>query len=126
VERNHLYLIRHGVHSIADAPPGLKIEWQPAVDMYRCAGGWLIKFELAGVRAEDVRLEATSHSIAVTGVRRDHPHFEWQEAHLMEIDYSRFERSVQFPEPIDDVQLMVDFRDGMMYVRALAAHKDRG
>jgi HSP20 family protein len=125
VEHNHSFLIRHWVPPTIGPQTGQKLAWQPAADMYRCASGWLIKFELAGVRLEDVRLEATSRSIVVSGVRRDRPHFEWQEAHLMEIDYSRFERSVQLPEPMENVELTVDFRDGMMYVRVLAAKNDR-
>jgi HSP20 family protein len=121
LERNHLFLVRHGAQPVIGAQIGEGLIWQPAVDVYRCDEGWLIKFELAGVRQEDVRLEATSCGIRVSGVRRDVRHFDWQEAHLMEIAYTGFERSVQLPEPINDTQLIVDFRDGMMYVRALAA-----
>ncbi len=126
MERNHLFLVRHGAQPIVGAQIGPQLTWQPAVDVYRCAEGWLIKFELAGVRQEDVRIEANNHGLTVSGVRRDVRHFEWQEAHLMEIAYSRFERSVQLPEPINDMKLIVDFRDGMMYVRALATNECNG
>ena len=81
-----------------------------------------LKFELAGVHEEDVRIEADSRGITVSGMRRDVRHFEWQEAHLMEIAYSRFERFVALPEPIDDVQVRAECRDGMMYVHVLTTN----
>ena len=28
--------------------------WQPAVDIYHCRGGWLVKFELAGVAPQEI------------------------------------------------------------------------
>lgn len=36
-----------------------KTFWQPPADIYRLARGWLVKFELAGVRPEDVRRTTT-------------------------------------------------------------------
>ena len=39
--------------------PGLPKQdaWQPRADVHRMPGGWLVKFELAGVRPEDVRAD---------------------------------------------------------------------
>ena len=45
--------------------------WRPHVDVYRTADGWLVKFELPGVRAEDVELEVLGGRMKVAGVRRD-------------------------------------------------------
>jgi HSP20 family protein len=120
----HLFLIKHGASPAAGSQQSSQLIWQPAVDVYHCAEGWLIKFELAGVRPEDVHIEATDRGIVVAGVRRDLRHFEWQQAHLMEIAYSRFERLVQLPEPINAVRILTDFRDGMLYVRVLSTNKN--
>ena len=119
----HPFFVRHGAQLTSGAPVHSQLVWQPAVDVYRCAEGWLLKFELAGVHEEDVRIEADSRGITVSGMRRDVRHFEWQEAHLMEIAYSRFERFVALPEPIGDIQLRAECRDGMMYVHVLTTNK---
>ncbi|HEX5472295.1 MAG TPA: Hsp20/alpha crystallin family protein [Lacipirellulaceae bacterium] len=119
----HLFLIKHGTPRAAGFPSPPELIWQPAVDVYRCAQGWLIKVELAGVRPEDVHIESTDRGIVVSGIRRDVQQFEWQRVHLMEIAYSRFERSVQLPERIDGMQTLADFRDGMLYVRVLSTNK---
>jgi HSP20 family protein len=121
--RNHIFLVRHGAQPFVGARVASQLAWQPAVDVYRCADGWLIKFELAGVRQEDVRVESNSRGVTISGVRRDAQDFEWKEIHLMEIAYSRFERSVQLPESVENMQLIVEYRNGMMYVRVFATNE---
>ena len=59
--------------------------WEPALDLYRCAGGWLLKFVLAGVRKEDIQVRLDAQGITVSGTRLDRRPFEFQEAQLMEI-----------------------------------------
>lgn len=90
--------------------------WEPAVDVYRYAGGWVLKFELAGVRQEDIRVQFDTHGVTVSGKRVDRRLYDFQQAHLMEIAYSRFERAVVLPEPIDNVQFHIEFQDGMLYI----------
>jgi HSP20 family protein len=90
--------------------------WQPAVDLYRCGSGWFVKFDLAGVRPEDLDIQLTGTTIRVTGTRRDwHVHGR-QEAHLMEIAYSHFQRVVELPARIDAAELRTEYRDGMLLV----------
>jgi HSP20 family protein len=117
------FFIQHGVQIAGAAPAHSQLVWQPAVDLYRCTGGWLLKVELAGVRQEDVQIAADSRGITVSGIRRDLRHFESQETHMMEIAYSRFERFVALPEPVEDVQVRTECREGMLYVRVITAEK---
>jgi HSP20 family protein len=118
------FFIQHNVQLVGGSSFGHALPWQPAVDVYRCAGGWLLKFELAGVRQEDIHVEADERGITVSGVRRDVRHLELQETHLMEIAYSHFERFVALPAAIENVQLRVEYRDGMLYVQALTMKKE--
>ncbi|MEX2307312.1 MAG: Hsp20/alpha crystallin family protein [Pirellulales bacterium] len=118
----HIFVSRHGAMSACDQLYP-QLPWQPAADVYRCAGGWLVKFELAGVRQEDIQVEADNRGITVSGSRRDFRQLELQETHLMEIAYNRFERFVALPEAIENVQLRVEYRDGMLYVQAITMNK---
>ena len=43
--------------------------WQPAVDIYRCPEGWTIKFDLAGVKLDDVQVLISDDALIVRGVR---------------------------------------------------------
>src|SRR5438445_9441863 len=63
--------------------------WRPAMDVYRVGGGWFVKFELAGVRPEDIDLEVLGKRMTLRGVRRDVTPKEECRCFQMEIAYSR-------------------------------------
>lgn len=90
--------------------------WQPSADIYRVTEGWLVKFDLAGVRPEDIRVRAEGRRLTVEGIRRDLSIIEGQQAYSMEISYNRFERSIELPCDLEQVQVKSDYRDGMLLV----------
>ena len=93
-------------------------EWQPAVDVYRAAWGWILKFDLAGVRMEDVRVHVSKHSVTVSGIRRDCMVEDGCRHYLMEITYSRFERTIGLPDDdLNNGNVRMDYRDGILFVR---------
>src|SRR5205807_3254442 len=71
--------------------------WEPAADVYRTRHGWIVKFDLAGVRPDDIELTALGNTLSVRGVRRDHVREEGCCHYRMEIAYSRFERTLELP-----------------------------
>ena len=91
--------------------------WQPLVDVYRTDNGWLIKYELAGVRPEDVRLSINGACLILHGSRRDCCIEEGCCHFRMEISYSHFERTVELPTSLERAQLTSEFRHGMLLVR---------
>ena len=90
--------------------------WQPSVDIYRAANGWLVKFDLAGVRKEDIQVILDGQRLTVRGVRRDLTIVEGRRAYSMEIDYNRFERIVELPIDVETARFASDYRDGMFLV----------
>src|SRR5690606_2694753 len=91
--------------------------WQPAADIYRAERNWLIKFDLAGVRPQDIELTLAGRRLTVRGVRRDWCFEEGQQYYALEISYNRFERSVELPCELERLQLSTEYRDGMLLVR---------
>lgn len=93
-------------------------EWQPAADIYRTRSGWLLKFDLAGVRMEDVQVHVSRRSVSVSGVRRDWMVEDAGCLHYsMEISYSRFQRTIELPDEIHAARTAVEYRDGILTVR---------
>jgi HSP20 family protein len=90
--------------------------WRPAVDLYRTRWGWLVKFELAGVGLEDVRVEAGGSWLRISGQRRDRLPLEGCIPYSMEISYNRFERVVEFPCDVASARLELQWRDGILLV----------
>jgi len=91
--------------------------WQPLVDVYRTGNGWLIKYELAGVRPEDVSLTVDGRYLTLRGTRRDRCIKEGCCHYRMEISYSHFERTVELPEHLERARLTPEFVHGMLLVR---------
>jgi len=91
--------------------------WQPPVDVYRGRCGWLLKFDLAGVRPEDVQVCISGSRLTVSGVRRDGVLEQGYVHHSMEISYNRFERTIEFPGDLTDAEFSLEARDGLLLVR---------
>lgn len=90
--------------------------WRPAVDVYRDRDGWLVKFDLAGVAPQDIELSVRGRYLTVAGVRRDLNVREGRQAYLMEIAYSRFDRSVKLPVDLEELEIGSESHHGMLLV----------
>jgi HSP20 family protein len=98
------------------AQPASEPAWRPPTDIYRTPTGWRIKFDLAGVRPEDVRLTVNGNRLTVCGARRDCTLEEGCSHYQMEISYSHFERCITLPTNLDRARLTLEHRDGMLLV----------
>lgn len=93
--------------------------WQPAADIYRTQDGWLVKFDVAGVKLEDIVTEITATEVRIQGCRRDIQAREGCRHHSMEISYNRFERFIALPCDLTGAQVRVDCCDGILLVRLI-------
>jgi len=94
-----------------------EIGWRPAADVYRTRSGWLAKFDLAGVRPEDIRLQVQGRTLRVQGFRRDYTQEEDCCYHCLEIAYSQFERQIEFPMSLEQACITTEYQAGMLLVR---------
>jgi HSP20 family protein len=94
-----------------------EIGWRPAADVYRTREGWLAKFDLAGVRPEDIELQVQGRFLRVQGTRRDCTLEEGCYHHRLEISYSAFERQVEFPISLEQARITTEYQAGMLLVR---------
>jgi HSP20 family protein len=90
--------------------------WRPAADVYRTPTAWLVKFDLAGVRPQDITLEVQGSRLTVRGTRRDCSVEHGCRHYQMEIAYSHFERSIELPCDLEHADLTTEYRDGMLLV----------
>ncbi len=91
--------------------------WQPAADVYRTERGWLVKFDLAGVRRNDVQLAIHGSDLTLTGCRRDELIEEGILHYRMEIAYSCFARTIEMPCDLARAEILTEMRDGMLLIR---------
>jgi len=90
--------------------------WYPAADVYSTPDGWLVKVELAGVSAEDVEIDIQGRSLYIAGCRRDKSCAVGTSYHQMEITYSRFEKTLNFPASIEGATVEHNFENGLLII----------
>jgi HSP20 family protein len=88
--------------------------WYPAADVYRTDAGWVVKVELAGVAPDELSVEISGDTLRVGGVRRDETRTETVSYHQLEITYSRFEKTIRFPCPVEGAVVERRYRDGLL------------
>jgi HSP20 family protein len=91
--------------------------WRPAVDICRTAHGWLVKFDLAGVRTQDIQVIACGKRLCIRGQRRDWTEHETHTYHRMEIAYGWFERTLDFPDTLEAAEISSEYQDGILLIR---------
>ena len=90
--------------------------WNPAADVYRSDNGWVVKVDLAGICSDELEIELRDSVLTITGCRRDTHVHDGCVYHQMEITYSRFEKSIQFPAPIEGASIRRDYKDGFLII----------
>lgn len=91
--------------------------WNPAADVYQSKDGWIVKVDLAGICSDELEIEITDSLLRISGCRRDTHYRDGFVYHQMEITYSRFEKTIQFPAPIEGASLKRDYSDGFLIIK---------
>lgn len=91
--------------------------WNPSADVYRSDEGWFVKLDLAGICSDDLEIELRSTLLTIRGCRKDTHYREGFVYQQMEITYSRFEKQIEFPTPIEGASVVRDYSDGFLIIR---------
>ena len=76
----------------------------------------MVKVDLAGVCMDELEVEIRDTILSIRGCRKDTHIRDGFTYHHMEITYSRFEKSIQFPAPIDGASIRRDYNDGFLII----------
>ena len=91
--------------------------WNPPADVLRTRDGWMVVVELAGVSDEEIEIEVEGINLRLAGSRIDGYCSETVECHQLEITYSRFEKSIRFPCPIESATVEREYEKGLLILR---------
>lgn len=90
--------------------------WNPNADVYRAEQGWIVKVDLAGICSDELQIEIRDRQLSIRGCRRDTHFREGFVYQQMEITYSRFEKTIEFPTAIEGATIRHDYRDGFLII----------
>ena len=75
-----------------------------------------MKVDLAGICSDELQVEIHDSRLSIRGCRRDTHYREGFVFQQMEITYSRFEKTIEFPSPIEGAAIRKDYRDGFLII----------
>jgi HSP20 family protein len=76
----------------------------------------MVKVDLAGICSDELEIEIRGRLLSIRGCRRDTHYREGFVFQQMEITYSRFEKTIEFPSPIEGASVRRDYRDGFLII----------
>ncbi len=101
-------------------------KWAPAADVFVSGGNVVVRFDVAGVKSEEIDVTYHKGELSISGVR-----MEWGEEPKegywqMEISHGHFERRIKIPMPVDPDGISAAAREGILEVRLPVADEERG
>ena len=99
----------------AEAKPSGKL-WYPAADVFETEDGWMVRVELAGVSIEDIEIKINGNQLYLAGCRKDKSCSGGVTYQQMEITYSHFEKTLEFPASIDGAHIEPNFDNGILNI----------
>jgi HSP20 family protein len=91
--------------------------WQPSADVFETAAEVVIRFEVAGVRGEDLRVNVEGSVLRLRGVRRTPPSGPIDQLQQMEISFGPFEREISIQASFEPDAIRARLVDGFLEVR---------
>ena len=88
--------------------------WIPTADIFARGDDLMIRFELVGVKEEDIDISLTGGVLTVSGERRSELNEEEVHFYTRERSYGNFRRSMNIPEGVDGSKINASFEDGML------------
>lgn len=107
---------RHSLLYLREEDSFAGTRWTPCADVYKTPAGWLIKFDLAGVPEDDLRVAVQGHQVILEGRRRDRHVEKGARVYSLEIRYSAFRRILRLPESLEGARVTHSLKDGMLAV----------
>lgn len=90
--------------------------WQPAADIFETDEAMVIRLELPGVAADQVRVNVDEKSVRIAGLRRPPTGHAARRLHRMEIAFGPFERIVPISVPFDRESVRAHLDEGFLDV----------
>jgi HSP20 family protein len=94
--------------------------WSPPTDIYETENGYAIKVEIAGMSEDGFEVIVEGNVLMITGNRPDSP--ERRVYRQMEIQFGKFEITVELPAPVDVENASAEYKDGFLTIQLPKIH----
>lgn len=90
--------------------------WAPAIEVAERDGNYVVRAEIPGVKADEVKLEITDDEIVLQGERKNEREETKGDVHMTERQYGRFYRRLPLPEGARLDEARARFDNGVLEI----------
>ncbi len=90
--------------------------FQPKSEVKETDAGYLMSFDIPGVKEDDVKIEFADRVLKIHGERKEESKIEKDGFFRTEKVYGRFERSFRLPENVDEAKIEATYNNGVLQV----------
>lgn len=108
--------VRPVMHAVWERMPEEAKAWSPALDVFEKADSIVIKFDLPGLKQEDVDVSVTEDTLTIKGERKAEPGIKEEDYKRREISYGGFYRSVTLPSSVETQNIDAVYEDGVLRI----------
>jgi len=95
---------------------GSLTHFSPTCDIEEEGNRYLLKFDLPGVKKEQVKVEVDGDRLTVTAERRDEKKSETSKKYLSEVSYGSYSRTFTLPGLVEEKSIDAKFENGVLTV----------
>jgi HSP20 family protein len=90
--------------------------FQPKSEVKETNAGYLMSFDVPGVKEEDVKIEFSDRVLKISGERKDENKVEKDGYFRTEKVYGKFERTFRLPENVEENKIEANYNHGVLHV----------
>jgi HSP20 family protein len=91
-------------------------KWKPRTDVYETDEELVVHMDIAGMRAEDFKVELNDGILTIGGERQSGQHGK-RHYHSMEVQIGPFERRFRLPVVVDPSSILARYEHGFLEIR---------
>lgn len=89
----------------------------PALDLTEADGGYQIRMDVPGMKAEDINIDVHGEVVTVTGERKEEKEEKGEKFHRIERAFGSFSRTVRLPFPVKEEKVEAQLKDGVLTLK---------
>lgn len=95
-----------------DSSPETRVK--PVIELSSSEDNLTLRAEIPGINPENLDIGVSSDGVVIKGERRYENADQENDWYHSEFSYGRFERSIRFPEPVQNDKAQADYQNGIL------------